>query len=240
MTASRKLVTTDMPVVLDVAGDFACFTRPEAKAERISYPMITPSAARGVLEAVFWKPEFSYRIRKVELLRPIRWFRIRRNEVASAPALSTICKQDRDFRYDAAADRDQRFTLGLRDVAYRIHADIELRPHTMDTLAKYVAQAQRRIARGACFSQPYLGCREFSATDFGPPDPTAEPVVHDEYLGIMLLDVDHTTHPARSTWFTAWLRHGVLDVPPEGIHDPARDEQVTDALAISGTGEACF
>ncbi|RAS59732.1 CRISPR-associated Cas5d family protein [Lentzea atacamensis] len=228
---ARKNATTDAPIVLDVVGDFACFTRPDAKAERISYPMITPSAARGVLEAVFWKPEFSYRIRKIELLRPISWFRIRRNEVSSAPALSTIRKLGDGFRFDAAADRDQRFTLGLRDVAYRIHADIELKPHTTDTVAKYVAQAQRRIDRGACFAQPYLGSREFSASDFGPPASGVERVSHDEYLGIMLLDVDHSVSPARSTWFTAWLRDGVLDVPPEGIHDPARDEQ--------GRGERC-
>lgn len=234
MRPSRTLMTTDAPVVLDVAADLACFTRPEAKAERISYPMITPTAARGVLEAVFWKPQFAYRVRKLELLRPIRWFRLRRNEVSSAPALSTVRKQSASFRYDAAADRDQRFTLALRDVAYRIHADVELRPGTTDTVAKYVAQAQRRITRGACFAQPYLGCREFSATDFGPPDAARKPVVHDEYLGVMLLDVDHTVRPKRSTWFTAWLQNGVLNVPPEGIHDPARDEQVADMSDPAG------
>ncbi|MEU3765301.1 type I-C CRISPR-associated protein Cas5c [Amycolatopsis keratiniphila] len=240
MRQPRKPVTTDTPIVLDVAGDYACFTRPEAKAERISYPLITPSAARGVLEAVFWKPEFEYRIRKVELLRPIRWFRIRRNEVSSAPALSTIQRQGADFRYDAAADRDQRFTLALRDVAYRIHADVALRPHATDSLGKYVAQARRRIERGACFSQPYLGCREFSATDFGAADPAVGPVPHDEYLGIMLLDVDHTIRPPRSTWFTAWLRQGVLDVPPEGIHDPALDEQATTSPSIAAeAGRTC-
>ncbi|KOV82387.1 hypothetical protein ADL03_25425 [Nocardia sp. NRRL S-836] len=224
---------------MDIAGDLACFTRPEAKAERISYPMITPSAARGALEAVYWKPEFTYLVRRIELLKPIRWFRIRRNEVCSVPALSTIIKQRERFRYDAAVDRDQRFTLGLRDVAYRIHADIELRPHATDPVSKYVAQAHRRINRGACFTYPCLGSREFSASDFGPPDSAISPFPHNEYLGIMLLDVDHSVRPARSTWFTAWLRGGVLEVPPEGIHDPSRDEHATGDSGRVVAGEQC-
>ena len=218
-----KPATTDTPVVLDISGDFACFTRPEAKAERISYPMMTPSAAVGVLESIFWKPEFDYLVRRIEVLRPIKWFRIRRNEIATPPSLSTIRRQGEHFHHDVTSDRDQRFTLALRDVAYRIHADIQLRPHATEGLGKYLSQFQRRIARGASFSHPYLGCREFSASDFGPPEPsiTAEP--HDEDLGVMLLRVDRSTGRPQSLWFTAQLHAGVLRVPVEGIHDPARD-----------------
>lgn len=238
MTVSRRTATRDAPIVMDVTGDYACFTRPEAKAERISYPMMTPSAAQGVLEAVFWKPEFTYQVRRIELLQPIRWFRIRRNETAIPPAWSTIRSQGERFHYDAVGDRDQRFTLGLRDVGYRIHADIALRPRATAGFGKYLAQFQRRIERGACFAQPYLGCREFSARDFGPPDPAVTAHPHDEYLGIMLLGVDHEATPPRSEWFTAWLKQGVLDVPPEGIHDPSRDAVIAADLAGPARGEA--
>ncbi|MCP3798452.1 type I-C CRISPR-associated protein Cas5c [Allokutzneria sp. A3M-2-11 16] len=230
-----------MPVVLDVYGDYACFTRPESKAERISYPVMTPSAAVGVLESVFWKPEFDYLVRRIEVLCPISWFRIRRNETSTPPTLSTILKQGNTFHYDTAEDRDQRFTLGLRDVGYRIRADMQLRPHATASLGKYLAQFQKRIDRGACFSHPYLGCREFSARDFGPPDLT-QPSVHGdeelEELGVMFLRMDRSTGAPRSLWFTAQLHSGVLHVPTQGIHDPARDaltnrvgnESVADAV----------
>lgn len=221
--ARLKPATTDMPVVLDISGDYACFTRPESKAERVSYPMMTPSAAVGVLESIFWKPEFDYLVRRIELLRPIKWFRIRRNEISTPPSLSTIRRQGASFHYDVTADRDQRFTLALRDVAYRIHADIQLRPHATEGLGKYLSQFQRRLDRGASFSHPYLGCKEFSAGDFGPPDPEAKPYPHDEDLGVMLLRVDRSAGAPRSLWFTAQLHTGVLHVPTDGIHDPARD-----------------
>lgn len=211
------------PLVMDVTGDFACFTRPELKVERVSYPMMTPTAARGVLSAVFWKPEFTYRILHIEVLNEIRWFRVRRNEVTHAPSLRTVAKDPGRFHFHVAEHRDQRHTLALRDVAYRIHAQMDLAPHATAPVAKYRDQFHRRVESGACFTHPYLGTREFSCTSFGPPDPARRPIARDEDLGVMLLDIDHSAAVPRSSWFTAMLRGGVLNIPREGIHDPARD-----------------
>ncbi|MER6175443.1 type I-C CRISPR-associated protein Cas5c [Streptosporangium sp. NPDC001681] len=217
------------PLVMEVSGDFACFTRPELKTERVSYPVMTPSAARGVLEAVFWKPEFSYRIVRIEVLKPIRWFSIRRNEVTEAPSLSTVLKEGSRYHFHTSDKRDQRNTVALRDVAYRIHATMRLKEHATDPVAKYRDQFRRRLARGACFTHPYLGTREFSCTDFGPPDPATPPITRSEELGVMLLDIDQSGPTPRSLWFTAWLRDGIVEVPQEGIHDPARDASIISA-----------
>lgn len=120
-------------------GDAACFTRPELKTERVSYPLMTPSAARGVLEAIFWKPQFHYVVRKIEVLRPVSWMRVRRNEVKSVISAQEVKKlqADRRHRYDVEADRDQRSTLALRDVRYRIHAQIVVSPEALAGSAKF-------------------------------------------------------------------------------------------------------
>jgi CRISPR-associated protein Cas5d len=216
-------------LVMEISGDFACFTRPELKAERVSYPMMTPSAARRILQAVFWKPEFEYRIEQLDVLNEIKWFSIRRNEVTEAPSLSTMLKEGRRYHFRAPLKRDQRNTVALRDVAYRIHAQIELNPHATAHVAKYREQFHRRIERGACFSHPYLGTREFSCTDFGLPDYSRQPINRSEDLGVMLLDIDYNPPTPRSLWFTAQLHQGILRVPREGIHDPARDAAINTA-----------
>ncbi|MEV2270892.1 type I-C CRISPR-associated protein Cas5c [Nonomuraea africana] len=213
-------------LVMEVRGDLACFTRPELKAERVSYPVMTPSAARGVLEAIFWKPEFRYRIEQIDVLNEIKWFSIRRNEVTEAASLATVLKQGRRYHFRAPDKRDQRNTVALRDVAYRIHTQIELKPHATAPVAKYRDQFRRRIERGACFTHPYLGTREFSCTDFGPPDYSNQPIKRSEDLGVMLLDIDYDAPTPHSLWFTARLHQGVLEVPREGIHDPARDAAI--------------
>ncbi len=112
-------------------GALACFTRPELKTERVSYPVMTPSAARGILEAIYWKPEFDYVITAIEVLRPIRWASIRRNEVTSMITLDWVRRAmaDPTVRFDVEGDRDQRNTVFLRDVAYRIRAQVRPRPH---------------------------------------------------------------------------------------------------------------
>ncbi|MGH2484817.1 MAG: type I-C CRISPR-associated protein Cas5c, partial [Ktedonobacterales bacterium] len=127
-----------MPVELKLWGDYACFTRPEMKVERVSYEVMTPSAARGVLEAIFWKPEFSWRIREIRVLKPIRFFSIRRNEVNSRTNL-TAARQilAGERHYYADDDRTQRHTLGLRDVAYVLVADPMTRPGVQEDVAKY-------------------------------------------------------------------------------------------------------
>lgn len=223
------------PLRVKVWGEFACFTRPEFGVERVSYEVMTPSAARGVLEAIFWKPEFRWLVREIEVLRPIRHFSILRNEMNST-------QSDRSARswaangggYFADDDRAQRHTLCLRDVAYVIRADIELKSHAADHPAKYRDQFRRRVKRGQCFNQPYLGTREFSAF-FGPPDGDERAIDVSDDLGLMLFDVDfvpdakgavsyagHGTDGrgvvrgnAQPRFFQARLDDGVLRVPQE-------------------------
>jgi CRISPR-associated protein Cas5d len=219
------------PLMVKVWADYACFTRPEFGAERVSYPVMTPSAAKGVLEAVFWKPEFCWKVREIEVLKPIQHFSIVRNEINSWQSPSSA--KSEDYHYFADDDRAQRHTLGLRDVAYLIKADVELKAHANENEAKYRDQFRRRIKRGQCHHQPYLGTREFSAF-FGEPEPDDQPIAHSDELGLMLLDVEFTattdsptieylTHDesgamvtkgkAQPKFFRARLDNGVLRVP---------------------------
>ena len=160
---------------LKVWSDYACFTRPENKAERVSYDVMTPSAARGVLEAVFWKPEFGWRVREIVVLRPVKRFSILRNEVnslASERAAKGWAASGGGFF--AEEDRAQRHALVLKDVAYLIRAEMVLEPHATDPLTKYTEIFSRRAEKGQAFHQPYLGNREFTAF-FSPPDGNEQP-----------------------------------------------------------------
>lgn len=201
------------PVVVQVWGPVALFTRPELKVERVTYPVMTPSAAVGVLEAIFWKPEFAWRVVAVEVLNKIKQFTQRRNETTDLAPLMEAAAGGR--RVDTVANRVQRNAVGLRDVAYRIHAHVELRGHATKPAAAYRDQFRRRVARGSCFTQPYLGTRECTAYFSEPDDRPAIDTTED--LGIMLHGVDHSTTPASFTWFTARLDQGVLHVPVDGI-----------------------
>jgi CRISPR-associated protein Cas5d len=205
------------PLVAEVDGPLACFTRPELKTERVSYPVMTPSAARGVLEAIYWKPEFDYVITAIEVLAPICWASIRRNEVSSVVTLDWIRRAMADpaQRFDAAADRDQRNTVFLRDVAYRINAQVRPRPHAGSPEAAYRDQFRRRVDRGACFSQPFLGTRECSAT-FGKAADRA-PIPYTDDLGVMLHSIGYSDSGETYRWFHARLESGVLTVPEHGI-----------------------
>jgi CRISPR-associated protein Cas5d len=206
------------PLEVKVWGEFACFTRPEMKVERVSYDVITPSAARGVLEAIFWKPEFSWQIREIHVLKPIRHFSILRNEVNNKAVISTAKGwQEDDVGYFAEEDRAQRHSLCLRDVAYLIRADIVLNPHATDDVAKYRDQFRRRVSRGQCHSVPYLGCREFSA-HFGAPDTSDRPVGSSDDLGRMLFDMDYASDGSsrgKPRFFQARLLNGILSVPAD-------------------------
>lgn len=215
-------------------GDYALFTRPEFKTERVSYQVMTPSAARGVLEAIFWKPEMSWRIREIQVLKPIRHFSILRNEVNSHQSERAARNWARsgDGGYYADEDRSQRHALCLRDVAYVIKADIELRGHATEPAAKYRDQFRRRVARGQCHHQPYFGTRECTAY-FDEADSQERPISLSDDLGLMLLDVDfqvsdggnleylaHDGDGARVVqgnatprFFQAQLVQGVLTVP---------------------------
>jgi CRISPR-associated protein Cas5d len=234
-------------VTVKVTGLLACFTRPEAKVERVSYLCMTPSAARGVLESILWKPQFTWVVHSIRVLRPVRFESIRRNEIQdtiSVPVVQKWMKEDAAYRpyYTDSAGRKsaygdhrvQRHTLALRDVAYVITAEPRLtdranlprtrppdadRPDGPDTEEKYVAIFNRRVMRGQCFQQPYLGLREFVA-EFAPstegetPDPTDTVLKSAEYsLGRMFYDFDFRTDNIPAPLFApAILRHGVLDV----------------------------
>jgi CRISPR-associated protein Cas5d len=205
---------------VEVSGPYACFTRPEFKTERFSYPVMTPSAARGLLEAIFWKPEFQYRIDRIEVLNPVSWFTVRRNEVEEITSADWVRRAmaDPEVRFDAEAKRDQRNMVGLRDVAYRVFTHIDVHSHAGAPAAKYRDQFRRRVERGACFSQPFLGTREFSAS-FTPPTQRS-PVDTTEDLGVMLHGIDYDGPRETYRWFRARLDAGVMHVPERGAELP--------------------
>lgn len=204
------------PLSVKVWGDFACFTRPEMKVERVSYPVMTPSAARGLLEAIFWKPEFDYRILSIQVLRPICYFSILRNEVNARQSDRAAGVWQREGGgYEAPSDRAQRHTLALRDVAYVVTAQIQLRSHADANPVKYRDQFRRRVREGRCFATPFLGCREFSCA-FGEPDGSEQPINLSDELGPMLLALDYAPDRSgrgRPRFFNARLERGVLLVP---------------------------
>lgn len=210
------------------SGDYACFSRPEFKVERVSYPVMTPSAARGALEAVFWKPEIRWEIRRIEVLEPIRTQTILRNEVDEQQSL----RQD-SFVVDRR--RQQRSSLVLRDVGYVIEAEMIREPHAEAPLPKWTSQFERRLERGQCFHRPYLGNREFPAS-FAPADGDEVPVDDNRRIGTMLFDIAripdeeraelsfHRHGPdgatevkgrVRPLFFEAELEGGVLEVPAD-------------------------
>jgi CRISPR-associated protein Cas5d len=221
-------MTNGPPLEVVVWGDYACFTRPEMKVERVSYSVMTPSAARGILEAIFWKPEVVWQVREIHVLKPVRWFSIKRNEVSSRMSYRSDKELATWAGYFADDDRTQRATLCLRKVKYLIKADLLLKKHATDDVAKYRDQFQRRVEHGACFVRPVLGCREFAA-DFAARNGNCrfewEPA-DEEDLGRMLLDVDFDPDPATGGWsepcpgtgtpvfFQAKLTKGVLHVDP--------------------------
>jgi CRISPR-associated protein Cas5d len=189
-------------VQVKVWGERACFTRPEFGTERVSYETMTPSAARGILEAIYWKPEIRWLVREIQVLNPIKRYSVVRNEIASRQS------HRRRERYFADEDRQQRHSLMLRDVAYIIKAEISLLEG--DNIVKHLDQFRRRVKRGQCFTQPFLGTRECSAY-FGPPDGSETPIGADAELGLMPLDFDHER--GRPLLFDAKLERGVLRMP---------------------------
>ncbi len=212
-------------VKLHVWGDRACFTRPEMKVERVSYDVMTPSAARGTLEAIHWKPAIRWAIDAIEVLKPIRFQSIRRNEVGSRVPTVAVRKamkagEVQDLRMVAEENRQQRAATLLVDVAYVIHAHFELtdRAGPGDSEAKHLSMFNRRAASGQCFQQPCLGVREFPA-NFALLEEGAAPVSElpadqlDRDLGWMLLDIDHA-NDMTSLFFRAALRDGMMVVPP--------------------------
>lgn len=208
---------------IQVWGDYACFTRPEMKVERVSYDVMTPSAARGVLEAIHWKPAIRWVIDRIHVLKPIRFQSIRRNEVASKIPTSTARSAMRAgdlarMGLVIEENRQQRAMVALRDVAYVIEAHFELtsRAEADDTEAKHSEMFKRRAAKGQCFHQPCMGVREFPAYfalvdgDLPPSELPSDQRERD--LGWMLYDMDYSDPSApQPMFFRAALRGGLLD-----------------------------
>lgn len=208
-----------------IRGPRACFTRPEMHTERVSYDVITPSAARGILEAVYWKPAIRWIIDRIEVLNPIAFETIRRNEVASKASYQNARKVMQAgsgaLGIDVTSDRQQRNTLYLVNVDYVIDAHFEMMPGSLEegeTQEKHYSIAVRRLRKGQCFNQPYLGCREFPATVELVEDDTLVPesfYSHDGMrdLGFMLYDLDFTEEKSiRPLFFRATMLNGVIDV----------------------------
>ncbi|MGR9107382.1 MAG: type I-C CRISPR-associated protein Cas5c [Gammaproteobacteria bacterium] len=228
---------------LHVSGDFACFTRPEMKVERVSYDVITPSAARAIFEAILWKPAIEWQITRIEVLAPIRWVNIRRNEVGSVVsernAKTAMNGGLANLQILIEDDRQQRAGLFLRDVAYRLHARFKLKddskhvhryPHLRpvdhdaneNSYAKFAEMFKRRARKGQCFNQPYLGTREFAADYRFIEDPAGEPdpLDEDRALGWMLYDLDFGD-PANPSprFFNATMCKGVIEVPDRNSNE---------------------
>jgi CRISPR-associated protein Cas5d len=222
--------------VLEVWGELACFSRPEAKVERFSYEVPTPSAARGIFDAIYWKNKFHWQVTKIEVLKPIRYITLRRNEVKDKVSASSVASWmsgksepvpiyadgDKDLLGTDMKGRTQRQTIALKDVAYRLHARVV--PHSAnEDIVPIEAQFKRRARAGQCFQQPYLGCREFPAyfrlIEEESPDP---PHPADIDIGLMLYDVFDLSRPGNSSntpsisLFDAKVRKGVLMVPDYG------------------------
>ncbi|MEL7498743.1 MAG: type I-C CRISPR-associated protein Cas5c [Planctomycetota bacterium] len=207
-------------VCIRVWGDFACFTRPEMKVERVSYDVMTPSAARGVIEAIYWKPEIRWVVREIHVLNKIRFGNVRRNELGGiGPSDRTLKaylkgrKQDRIAQF-IEDDRQQRAATLLQDVAYIIHAHYVVL-NSNDPPQKHYEMFKRRAMKGQCFQQPYLGCREFVANfawhegDSPQPDQSLQGT---RDLGYMLHDIDFENEMT-PRFFRAEMIDGVVKVP---------------------------
>lgn len=195
---------------LKVWGEYACFTRPEMKVERVSYDVMTPSAARGILEAILWKPAIRWNVVRIDVLNPIRWASVRRNEVGAvmSPRTDGLYVEDQ---------RQQRAGLLLRDVAYAIHAFFEMttKAGAEDNVKKFEEMFVRRAEKGQCFHRPYLGCREFAAT-FELCSSKADEqktIGESRDLGFMLYDIDFSGTEPMPLWFRANLEAGRVWVP---------------------------
>ncbi|MCQ2077367.1 MAG: type I-C CRISPR-associated protein Cas5c [Bacteroidaceae bacterium] len=231
----------DKEFCLEVWGPLACFTRPEFKVERVSYEVITPSAARAIFESIFWKPAIHWQVTKIEMLKPIKWTNIRRNEVKATAKWSDgtyIPSRQITQLFIEGDNRDQRNTLLLKDVHYRIWAKLEFIPkwkrkntrnplidaeeadllHRDENPGKYNAMFERRARKGQCFNTPYLGCREFSAY-WKFVDTAEEQLEHplkntnegNRDFGLMFYDWDYSKN-IQAQFYPALMENGIIVV----------------------------
>jgi CRISPR-associated protein Cas5d len=205
-----------------VSGDYACFTRPETKVERYSYPVMTPSAARNILDSICWRPQMRWVVTRISVLKPIRTLSVLRNEVQSKLSPSSVRKWMVDSsKYEPllagagnGTDGTPRNTTLLRDVAYWIDAYPLVFDQSGDnTPQKYIAMMERRVAKGQCFQRPYLGCREFAA-EFSAELPGDKPIPESMPIGRMLYDIAFLGEVNRAVFFDAQLVEGVLSTDP--------------------------
>lgn len=220
---------TDKEYCLEVWGDWACFTRPEFKVERVSYDVITPSAARAIFEAILFKRyAMRWQITRIEVLKPIKWTTIRRNEVVALARKSTIFIEKK---------RQQKNSLLLKDVRYRVYAKLVFipvkdrpkeafakhQPGNDENPMKYYQMFERRALQGQCFTQPYLGCREFSANWKYIEDASnlVPPLNEDRDLGIMLYDMDFDGNAKKpdAMFYRAIMKNGVIVVPDKNSEE---------------------
>lgn len=223
---------TDKEYGLEVWGDWACFTRPELKVERVSYDVITPSAARAIFEAILFKRyAMRWQITRIEVLNPIKWTTIRRNEVGAVAGKSSIFIEDK---------RQQKNSLLLQDVHYRIYAKlvfipvkdrpkeafVKHKPGDDENPMKYYQMFERRAAQGQCFTQPYLGCREFAANWrlIEDSETLVPPLPEDRDLGIMLYDMDFDKDLKKpdAMFYRAKMEQGVIVVPDKDSEEVMR------------------
>ena len=223
---------TDKEYCLEVWGDWACFTRPELKVERVSYDVITPSAARAIFEAILFKRyAMRWQVTRIEVINPIKWTTIRRNEVGALAGKSLIYIEDK---------RQQKNSLLLKDVRYRIYAKLVFipvkdrpkeafakhEPTNDENPMKYYQMFERRASQGQCFTPPYLGCREFAANwrYVDSKDSLVPPLQEDRDLGIMLYDMDFDTNPKKpgAMFYRAVMKQGIIVVPKKDSEEVLR------------------
>ena len=213
-----------MSIKIEVWGDYACFSRPEMKTERVSYDVMTPSAARGLIESIYWHPGLHYCIDRIHVLEPIRFTNIRRNEVKSTLLASkalSAAKSGETLALIPSQDIQQRAALILQDVHYVIEAHFDMTDKAApgDNPGKFQDILRRRLQRGQAYSQPYFGCREFAAhfQEWPGGDVPAIDVTQD--LGFMLYDMDYRDmQNIQAQFFRAKLEHGVLDCRNCEVH----------------------
>lgn len=191
-------------VRVKVQGDFACFTRPDLKVERMTYPCMTPSAARGILDSILWKPEFQWYVRRIVVLKPVKFFSVKRNEINSKQGKNPIIIEDR---------RAQRNSIVLKDVAYIIEASIcQKEKSDKNPPKKYIEMFRRRVRKGQCYRRPFLGTREFYA-EFREPEGTENPILEPIPIGSMLFDMfyDEKGKPSPLFFYDVSVENGILN-----------------------------
>jgi len=191
-------------VRVKVSGEFACFTRPDLKVERMTYPCMTPSAARGILDSILWKPEFQWYMRRILVLEPVKFFSVKRNEINSKQGKNPIIIEEK---------RTQRNSIVLKDVAYIIEASVHQKEFSEKNLPKkYVEMFKRRVRKGQCYRRPYLGTREFAA-EFAEPGESDKPHSETIPVGSMLFDIfyDESGKPSPVFFYDVAIVDGVLN-----------------------------